>query len=252
MGGKRDSGISITQHEGIMKPLQALLFTTVALLLTACQWNIGGNILTAAETYVALDYHRPLDGKVYRVGAPGGKARYYARLREVRYHLMPGIVHGIEVAHGYFRDFSRCGSEPTGRVAVAELEVDFIGYREVGDPEGPSVSVAYRSKEPVRIEGVRHEVEALPAGAVAVPYTPCADEDAMLDGEREPESTPGPLRRAAAATCSYTLDPLLSVTTTAVVLAGYVVNSAVVWPLFSQMQQQSSLEVPSPGDNLRE
>ncbi len=219
-----------------MKHIPLILAAT--LLLPACEWKIGGNILTAAETYVALDYDRPLENTLYRVGAPGGKARYYARLQEVRYHEMPDIVDWVNFGGGYSSEYSRCGTEPTGRVAVAELEVDFSGYREVGSSEGPSVSVPYRSKEPVRIEGVRREVAALPDGAVAVPFTPCAAEDSMLDGEREPDSEPGPLRRAAAATCSYTLDPLLTYTSTAIVLTGYAIGCAVAWP-FAQVQQWS-------------
>ncbi len=179
--------------------LTALL---VATLFPSCvQWNIGENILTAAETHVALDYRHPVDNRVYRVGPAGDRARYYARLPEVRYHVMPEL---LRLDMYDFKGYEVCGSEPTGRVALAEVMV----YKDdvKGTPE-----------EPFRLTGQRRERATLPAGAVAFA---CADDDdnrkPFIEHRREPESAPGPLRRAVASTLSYSIDPLLTfVSTTA-------------------------------------
>ncbi len=184
-----------------MKRLPLIITAACAVLSPSCvRWNIGENILTAAETRVAVDYTCPVDGKLYRVEGRGDKPRYYARLAEKRFLVMPEIVR-LDMYD--FKGYEVCGAEPTGREVVAEVVLE-----------------KYSSLPPEHrdITGLRREVAALPATAAALPYKPKNRPKLSphTTAVRDAETAPGPTRRAVASALSHSVDPLLTfVSTTA-------------------------------------
>ncbi len=177
----------------------SLIVLAVMLFLPSCvQWNIGENILTARETHVALDYTHPVDGKLYRVDRKGSEPRYYARLPEVRYRVMPALV---KLDMYDFKGYEVIGAEPTGREAFAEVKMDEYSSREAGKRA---------------IGGLRREVAAIPPAALAQPYAPERAEplSPKTPAQRDAQTAPGPTRRAVATALSYTIDPALTIVST--------------------------------------
>ncbi len=182
-----------------------LLLSAACVLFPSCvRWNIGENILTARETRVALDYTQPVDGKIYRVARQGREPRYFARLPEVRYRVMPDIVR-LDMYD--FKGYAVCGKEATGREALAEVKLDWSSSQQ---PEKRAIGETLR------------EVEAIPASAVALPYAPEAPKplSPYTAAAREAETAPGWPRRTLASTLSYTIDPALTVVSTTAFTCG--------------------------------
>ncbi len=175
------------------------LLTMLALLPSCVQWNLGENVLTASETYIAIDYRHPVGKQVYYQSEPNGKRRYFARLPEVRYHRMPELV---ALEYGHPKKYDASVVEATGHSVLAELDV----------------TTRNDSPAPGALLGIKRIIPALPAGLLALPpanydYNPRA---MVNSGRLEPGKAPGSARKIAANALSYSIDPLLTfVSTTA-------------------------------------
>ncbi len=206
--------------------LPLALFAT-ALLPSCVQWNLGENIRTASTTYLDLDYRHPVDGKVYRLTERDGRHRHFARLPEVRYHKMPALI-SLDLYGD--KDYDASVVEATGRSALMELEVSVFSR------EGTEV------KAPC-LHGYLHEVKALPAGAVELPWRDyCYNARQMMGaGQAEAGSGPGPTRRALAATLSHSLDPLLTVVSTTAYWGVMIPVELISAPFFCIVAQSADL-----------
>ncbi len=209
-----------------------LLLTALAalcpLLLPSCvRWSLGENVLTTAECFVGWDYRHPVDGQIYCSTQKDGTRRYYAQLEEVRYHVMPHIV-----MWDYFGDpkYEPCGETPTGQRSWAELLVN-AAARNPLPPRGDG------STQHPTLRGCTL-IPALPADARPLPpehYSNTAPArkrwEAQLDFSRhEPETAPGDLRCAVATGLSYSVDPLLSFTSTTAFTVGELAAAVVAGP----------------------
>ncbi len=230
-----------------MKTVPTLLIAAAALLLPSCiKWTVGEHVYNAGETFVGYDYCKPLDGKVYCKTAKDGTRRYFARLNEVRYHKQPKLVYmtlGFDFDE-IDKEYDASNIELTGRSIWAELDVDSISAAPAG--EG-------RTKPSLR--GCQQEVSALPKGAVLLPLADYEYSQFNMNraGRYEPDSSPGGFRRAVAAGLSYTVDPLLSFSSTVIHWSGYCTVGLVCSPfiyMFEQINEsQQQPEVAPAAEN---
>ncbi len=209
--------------------IAAVLFSLCG--LSSCvRWSIGEKLLTADEKRVGWDYRHPVDNQLYCLTHPDGSRQYYARLREVRYQKETRLVVWYEGALSRYRISKEA---PTGRMTLAELALS-----------APHASNKPEAGEPQPLCLVRclKEVPSLPAGAVPLPPGQYAvlPQGMMEDGRLEADSAPGAFRRAMASTISYTLDPALTIVSSAAATAVYVPWIAVLLPVIDfQIQQEA-------------
>ncbi len=216
-----------------MKRFLFPLAAACALLLPACQWNIGKLIRADSAVYVGGDVRKPVDGVVYC----DESYNRYAWVPEVTYGTEPAVVEFVGMGP---LPRKVVNLRPTERTILVRIGGAGIGAPEKLDalPEGARPFCLSKGEWPkplyeerfLREQAVRNGQQVVVHGDRLPDWIDLyAEWDHRWLGDfEEEESTRGSSgAQLAAAPFDYVIDPALSVVTTPFYMIGFLFVAAV-------------------------